>query len=156
MAVPFRASRHLSSIIGYCVLVTLVLLGLAAMHSGASAVMAAGSHSTQHSVSMAPANPAPPSAHEADAREPHATATGSATLSAVGSATSSIGHGLMAGCVLALTGAIGLVLARLLARSADGPAWRVVSTREGWRTIGVPGLAAPPPRARFSLCVLRT
>lgn len=156
MAVPFRASRHLPSIIGYCVLVTLVLLGLAAMHSGASAVMAAGSHSTQHALTIAAAKPAPASAHATDTREPHEMGAGSATLAAAGSTTSSIAHGLMAGCVLALTGAIGLVLARLLARSAGSPAWRVIRNDETRRTLRVPGLAAPPPRARFSLCVLRT
>ena len=156
MAVRFGASRHLSSIIGYCVLVILVLVGLAAMHSGASAVTVAASNSTQHSLTMAAPKPAPPTAHETDTRDPSEIATRHATLSAAGSTTSSIAHGLMAGCVLALTGAFGLVLARLVARSADGPAWRVIGTREGRRTIRVPGLAAPPPRARFSLCVLRT
>lgn len=154
MAVRSRASRHLPSIIGYCVLVFLVLLGLAAMHSGASAVMTAESHSTPNSATTAQ-QPAPEAAHETG-MQPRVIAIVSAALAKVDPVPSSVAHGLMAGCVLALTGAIGLALARLLARSTDGPPSHGTGTRQSQQRIRLPGLAAPPPRARFSLCVLRT
>ncbi len=156
MAVPFRARWHLPSIVGYCVLVALVVLGLGAMHGGASAAMAAGHHPAPH-VSTTAAYLSPAGPHVAGAQEVPMTAAGLATLAGPDSMpSSSTDHGLVVGCVLALTGVIGVVLARVLARFADGPALRVIGTRNAQRTVRPSGLALPRPWDRFFLCVLRT
>ena len=155
MTARCQASRPSASIAGYCLLVMLVLVGLAAMHSGASAVTGAGSHSAPHSSLMAMEAPTA-AAHEPGVSLSRAMEPVTATLAEVGGVQTSMAHGLMAGCVLALTGAIGLVLARVLARAAGNSPLGAPSTRRGQRTFRVPGLPAPPPRPRFSLCVLRT
>ena len=155
MTAGCRASRPSASIAGYCLLVMLVVVGLAAMHSGASAVHGAGSHAAPHWPLMA-MEPPPAAAHEPGVSQPRGVLPVTATLAEVGAVQASMAHGLMAGCVLALTGAIGLMLSRALARAAGPSPFRALSTRREQRAFLVARPAVPPARPRFSLCVLRT
>ena len=156
MRLPHQARRALLSMVGYPVLMVLVLLGYGAMHGGVvSSVALTGLHSSVHSVTMAE-----PVARAFEAEAVHEGPFAGATVTAPAASdhvpTWPADHGLMAGCVLALTGLVGLVLARLLKGSQDSWAPRRSTDRVGSRTICPTVVRHPSPPGRFALCVLRT
>lgn len=143
--------------LGYAALVSLVLLGLAAMHGGTSAAPSPAAHG---SVPLATVAIVDTPEHLDTQGDLGGSLRASAALPITIMADAARGAGdhgmLMAGCVLALTGLVTLALALLLGRSgrslgryltARHPRRPLLLSRRRALVLSVP---------RFSLCVLRT
>ena len=132
----------------YPALVLMVLVGLAAMHGGSAATPAGG-----HGLLAMSAHAVADSGHAPAAARQNAevgVAALSLTMAQFGADDSA-----RAGCMLALTGILGLALACLARRVARQPI-HVVTVRSRWHAPYLRQRAGPVPIPASLLCVLRT
>lgn len=146
------AKRHRPHVLlrwAYPALALMVLVGLAAMHGGSAATPAGG-----HGLLALSAHAVADSGHAAAAVH-HSAEVGDAALSAARAHYGAKHDSATAGCVLALTGILGLALAFLARRVARQPIL-VVPARSRWHAPDLRLRAGPAPIPGALLCVLRT
>lgn len=133
----------------YPALALMVLLGLAAMHGGSAATPAGG-----HGLLAMSTHAVADSGHAAGAARQSAD-VGAAALSSARAQYGADHDGATAGCVLALTGILGLALVCLARRVARRPT-HVMPVRSRWQAPYLRQRAGPAPIPGSPLCVLRT
>lgn len=144
----------------YAGLVSLVLLGLAAMHGGTSAATSPAAHGSVPVATVATVATVDTTEHlgaHGDLEEA-VRASAALPITIMAAATRCAGdHGmLMAGCLLALTGLVTLALVLLLHLSGRFPDRYLTARRHRRPLLPSRRAALARPVPRFFLCVLRT